>query len=249
MSAHILNPYNRLNFELLSPSPIADTDNEFILFNSANGVRKISFAELVNSIRGSIINGVRTTGEVVHYASTAAPSGWVLAAGKTIGSASSGATERANSDTLALYTLLWTSFSNTELPIQNSTGTPTTRGSNAADDYANAKRLPVPDLRGRVIAGLDNLGGISANRLNSFSANIIGSTGGFESNTITAAELPDHDHSYDSTSTTSGAVQSGSGETAVLSSAETADSTGSTGDGDPLNILQPTIVLGAIIKL
>ena len=39
--------------------------------------------------------------------------GWVRANGRTMGSASSGATERANADTATLFAYLWNNFSNT----------------------------------------------------------------------------------------------------------------------------------------
>jgi microcystin-dependent protein len=57
----------------------------------------------------------------------------------------------------------------------------------------------IGDLRGRVIAGKDNMGGTAAGRLTSsfFGADgkIIGSVGGAESNTLTSAQIPPHSHS------------------------------------------------------
>lgn len=52
----------------------------------------------------------------------------------------------------------------------------------------------VPDLRGRVVAGLDNMGGSAASRLTATyfgtSASVIGATGGLESHTLTKAQIP-----------------------------------------------------------
>lgn len=52
----------------------------------------------------------------------------------------------------------------------------------------------VPDLRGRVVAGLDNMGGTSANRLTNQSGGLngdtLGATGGAETHTLTQAQLP-----------------------------------------------------------
>lgn len=125
------------------------------------------------------------TGMRIGYCGTSAPTGWVMADGKTIGSATSGATERANADTMALYSLLWDSYTNTELPIQDNTGTPTTRGASAAADFAADKRMPLPDYRGRVAAGKDNMGGTSANRLTSaIDGDILGDTGGAETTEV-----------------------------------------------------------------
>jgi microcystin-dependent protein len=56
----------------------------------------------------------------------------------------------------------------------------------------------VPDLRGRVIAGQDDMGGSSANRLTGVSGSVNGDTlggvGGAETHTLTEAELAAHDH-------------------------------------------------------
>jgi hypothetical protein len=85
-----------------------------------------------------------TTGEVILSISSTAPTGTVAMNGTTIGSAISGATGRANSDTQALFELIWTSSDNTLSPIQDASGAPTTRGASAAADFAANKRMPVP---------------------------------------------------------------------------------------------------------
>lgn len=95
-------------------------------------------------------------GHIDYFMRKTAPSGYVKANGETIGSAASGATLRANADTVNLYTVLWNDFNNTELPIQTSGGAPTTRGVSAAADYAANKRLPVFDLRADFIRGADD---------------------------------------------------------------------------------------------
>lgn len=57
----------------------------------------------------------------------------------------------------------------------------------------------IGDLRGRVIAGKDNMGGTAANRLTSGGSGVngavIGATGGAETHTLTAAQLAPHPHS------------------------------------------------------
>lgn len=53
----------------------------------------------------------------------------------------------------------------------------------------------LPDLRGRVIAGKDDMGGSSANRLTSpINGDTMGAVGGTESHTLTEAQLPVHTH-------------------------------------------------------
>ena len=119
---------------------------------------------------------------------------WLRADGRTIGNGSSGGTARANADMSALFTVLWTNFTNTELPIQDSSGGASTRGASAAADFAANKRMPLPDLRGRVIAGMDNPGGGAANRITDAQADINGGVFGAESVTLTSAGIPSHGH-------------------------------------------------------
>lgn len=96
------------------------------------------------------------TGAVQGFRMKTAPSGWVKENGGTIGNASSGATTRANADTLNLFTNQWNNFDNTERPIQTSAGAATTRGASAAADFAANKRFPLADSRSRFMRGADD---------------------------------------------------------------------------------------------
>jgi microcystin-dependent protein len=58
----------------------------------------------------------------------------------------------------------------------------------------------LPDLRGRVPTGLDNMGGTDAGRLSA--TNTLGGTGGAETHTLTSAEIPAHSHPNYLTNTT-----------------------------------------------
>lgn len=102
------------------------------------------------------------TGTVLGFRRKAAPFGWVKEGGGTIGSAASGATARAAADTEALFSLLWTDFTNTELPIQDSSGAASTRGGSAASDFAANKRMPLFDSRTRFLRGADDGLGFNA---------------------------------------------------------------------------------------
>lgn len=113
-----------------------------------------------------VTNSVFQTGDVMFKARSSTPAGWVRMDGNSIGSASSGATARANADTLALFTHLWTDFPNTVLVIQTSAGANTTRGASAAADFAANKRMPVFDTRGNVIRDLDEGRGYDSGRVN-----------------------------------------------------------------------------------
>lgn len=52
----------------------------------------------------------------------------------------------------------------------------------------------VPDLRGRVVAGLDNMGGTNANRLTTMSSTTRGQAGGAADHVLTVVQLPAHNH-------------------------------------------------------
>src|SRR5262249_33641001 len=58
----------------------------------------------------------------------------------------------------------------------------------------------VPDLRGRAIFGLDNMGGSAASRITvaggNFNGTTLGATGGAENHTLTSAEMPSHTHTF-----------------------------------------------------
>ena len=126
------------------------------------------------------------TGDVKKRYATGAHSGWVRMNGRTIGSATSGATERANTDCQALFLHLYAEDAN----LSVSGG----RGASAAADWSANKTITLPDGKGRLIAGLDDMGATAAGRLTSTyfgaTATTLGATGGSESHTLTAGQIP-----------------------------------------------------------
>lgn len=102
----------------------------------------------------------------------------------------------------------------------------------------------LPDLRGRVVAGRDNMGGAAASRLTSTvmtaDGNTLGATGGTQTHTLTEAQMPAHTHS-------SGMV-AGSIITTPSGGSYTTGNTGSTGGGQAHLNTQPTMILNKIIK-
>lgn len=105
---------------------------------------------------GKAIINSRETGEIQWMARSTSPDGWLKLNGQTIGGAASGATARANADTVDLFTLLWNEHTNAVLPIQDSAGAASARGASAAADFAANKRLPLPDMRDEFPRGLDD---------------------------------------------------------------------------------------------
>lgn len=59
--------------------------------------------------------------------------------------------------------------------------------------FATAADFRVPDLRGFVVAGRDNMGTGAAGRLTNI-ATTMGATGGAQNHTLTVAQMPAHDH-------------------------------------------------------
>lgn len=122
----------------------------------------------------------------------------------------------------------------------------------------------LPDLRGRVIAGQDDMGGTSANRLTDQSGGLngdtLGATGGAETHTLTTTEMPSHNHLTGiGDSGTSALFIYGTSTTGtpglatdnISNGTNTPDRQGltsSTGGGAAHNNVQPTIILNYIIK-
>lgn len=185
---------------------------------------------------------------IIHVNSSDKGNSWLRCDGRTIGSASSGATARANADMLALYTELWTSFTNTYLVIQDSSGSPTTRGASAAADFSANKRMPLPDMRGRLVVGMDDPGIGAGNRITATWADNNGGTGGAENHTLTTTEMPSHNHAPSGSANfavfnTSGVGIVGSPSSGITASATTANA----GSGGAHNNLQPAIALNYFI--
>jgi microcystin-dependent protein len=129
----------------------------------------------------------------------------------------------------------------------------------------------VPDLRGRGVVGVDNMGGSAANRITvaggNFDGTVLGGTGGLQNHTLTTPELaahthvntltdPGHTHTINVYSTNQ--VVAGGGPVAAVgpSTGATGSSTtgvtitnAAAGGGTAHTILQPTIVLNKIIRV
>lgn len=131
----------------------------------------------------------------------------------------------------------------------------------------------IPDCRGRVIAGKDDMGGSAAGRLTSgyFGglANNLGMTGGLESQTLNTSQIPSHNHTATSIDsghshgggqaltqnsfggTNSGIQISWSGGSINTSAAAASITTtiNNTGGGAAHNNVQPTIIANKLIRV
>lgn len=187
--------------------------------------------------------------------------GYVRANGGTIGNATSAATERANADTLALFSLLWGKNS-ASLPVSGG------RGSSAAADFAANKRITLPDAKNKVLAWIDGMGQAETDLLTgAVDGKQIGATGGAQSHQLTEEELAEHKHlmladvskpfvpepsatlqvartSTGASGQTSNTFMSGAPEEATLGL------TSASGQGQSHNNTQPTLIAGTLyIKL
>lgn len=123
----------------------------------------------------------------------------------------------------------------------------------------------LPDLRGRTVAGRDNMGGSAASRLTAAGSGVAGDTlgasGGAETHVLTTAQIPAHQHFVANTVSTTAnlsttntlAVDASYGSNASYnlagsSTTATLGLTSSVGTGAAHNNVQPTIILNYIIK-
>lgn len=128
----------------------------------------------------------------------------------------------------------------------------------------------LPDLRGRVVAFLDNMGGTAASRLTTIgSGTTLGGAGGAETHTLLTTEIPahthvntltdpGHTHGFAGNVAASGAATNATGvagSTGTQINATQSATTGititnaSAGGGGAHNNLQPTILVNCIMRI
>lgn len=123
------------------------------------------------------------TGDVLWLPISGTRSGWVRLNGFTIGSGSSAATERANSDCQSLFEYFWNNFSDSLCAVGGG------RGASATADFNANKVIATLDMRSKGIFGLGDMG-------NSSSAGVTGESTvaataiGASTFTIVRANLP-----------------------------------------------------------
>ena len=104
-------------------------------------------------------NQIFNTGYIIATMGTGALDGFVRMNGRTIGSASSGGTERANADAQNLFLYLCSNLDDSIAAMGGG------RGASCAADWAANKAIAVPSMQGRVQAGVDDMGSSAVNIL------------------------------------------------------------------------------------
>ncbi len=191
------------------------------------GTTEITDASVTSAkLATDVVASLFLPGMMMRYAGSSAPSGWLLCYGQAI----------SRTTYAALFSAVGTTF-----------------GSGDGSTTFN-----VPDVRGRVSAGKDDMGGTSANRLTGLTdgvnGDVLGGTGGLETQTLTIAQIPSHFHIDGMSNET---VSGGTYGTTTAAAAPDMDisgtatghpNTSSTGGGGAHNNVQPTIIFNEIIK-
>jgi microcystin-dependent protein len=187
-------------------------------------------------------------GTILPFTGSSAPNGYVLCFGQAI-----------SRTTFSVLNAIYNALS---YPYGNGDGSTT---------------FNVPDLRGRQIVGVDNMGGTAANRVTSSGSGIagttLGATGGTQNLTILQANLPNvnwtvtdpgHTHNLTYNGVTAASQQiavafsqsvggSGNGQAGnnalSVASATTGITVASGGSGTALQSMNPTIMLNYILRV
>jgi len=153
--------------------------NSFISNKTATTAAQDSDEFLVNRVQGAtglyrlrvenLLDKVPTNpvGVIMPYAGTTAPDNWLLCDGSEV----------LQADYQKLFQVIGYIY----------------KEQGDLSDGGVAK-FAVPDLRGRMVSGLDDMGGTAANRISGVRGSELGNTGGNEEITIDVENLPEHEH-------------------------------------------------------
>lgn len=160
-----------------------------------------------------------------------ADAGWVIMDDGTIGSATSGATTRANADCEQLFKLLWNNVSDTWAPVTGG------RGASADADWTANKPIALTKQLGRALS----ISGAGAG----LTARVLGEYLGEEDHQLTIAELAAHTHDIGGTFTN---LTPGLPNIGYLEQTGSTPTT-STGGDTSHNTMQPSGFWNVMIKL
>lgn len=174
-AAPMTGPLKATNGSVGAPSYTFNTAQTTGFYQTAGGNIGVSIGgtEVVEFGSGGLVKGGKFVGEIFDYVGSTAPALCVLCYGQTL--------------SRTAYAALW-AFAQTEIAA----------GNTFFNNGDGSTTFGIGDLRGRVRAGRDNMGGSAASRLTSsyFGANAstMGTPGGLEYNVLVTAHLPAHNH-------------------------------------------------------
>lgn len=147
-----------------------------------------AFQSALQNLVTGLSSVLPSTGDAKLTFKTTADSGWVMMSDGTIGNAASNATERANADVSALFTLLWNNTTNAQCQLYNSAGTTISRGASASADFNSNAALKLPAAMGRALVVAGHGSGLATSW-------VLGQAQGEETHTLATNEMPSHNHS------------------------------------------------------
>lgn len=153
-----------------------------------------SFLYQVDDLPGATVSGPTPiptgttipTGRIMASITDDVDDGWLLCNGLTLGNPLSAATARANDDCQSLFQKIWNK-------MPGAIVSPGGRGVDAGSDWAGAKTITLPDIRGRSLFGADGMGNDLAGlitALTTANVNQIGQAFGDEGATLSIDNLP-----------------------------------------------------------
>jgi microcystin-dependent protein len=278
------NSYADFGMSILNPNPlVADQTGRIPMFWLADGtvhprltdatgvvILDIPVMQVLGPSSGSgggsgvDPTAVASTGDIKFRSTGEILTGWVKLNAQTIGSTTSGASQRANADTQNLFVYLWTNFTNAHCPVNGG------RGSTALADFNANKWITLPDWRARTPVGLDDMGNAAAGRL--LASNVTsgggdgpptpGASGGEANHALITAELAVHAHGVTDPGHTHGYVEANNygfagaggnplaeGVAAITSSNISNVTIQTTGSGTAHNNMPPFVLGTFYIKL
>ena len=189
-------------------------------------------SRIENGVASADAKAEPPTGMLAPFAGSLAPDGWALCYGQAVDRVGTYA---------ALFAVIGTTY-------------------NTGGELATQFRLP--DMRGNIPLGLDNMGGTPRNRITATQADSLGGEAGTETHALTSAQLAAHTHTIAHTHNSYYYRAGGTGASSYSTnmphqssysvstptSASSASDSGSTGSGTAHPNTQPYMALNYIIK-